>query len=405
MADQTAQHSRCNKRHVITPEKCVIYWDFVDCPIANSYQLREMTHSLKTKIYTLRKKELPLEFKCYIPMNTKHILIDDKLAAQFDSYGIMLHYIPSSKSQSVQKRIMVDMALDLYEWKGYARHSIGLISNDKDFSHLLSRIHKTAEVVRSFLITLRSLKDLNQNLIQSVDHVIHSLLPNTLHHNRQHYDDTNSKVGFEIYYKHRNTLKLDASVVSDMTAYKLDDEMKSPAKQLCKRNKSNNTVPLVRIDSDDVHQTHSHYHQMNHHIEHTTDVKYMYRNKTRGYLIRIDKEGAHKTIFALNKQITTVGRRKSNDIQLMHATISAKHARVNIDNHVAVVIDLNSTNRTRIGNELPAKAQLNKKIMPNKECVIQSGHYVSFGDCHFVFYHEHDYGELQRTIQQNLRML
>eukprot|EP01083_Nonionella_stella_P292280 994138_1 len=177
-----------------------------------------------------------------------------------------------------------------------------------------------------------------------------------------------------------------------------DDDMKSPPKQLCKRNKSNNTVPLVRIDSDDVHQTHSHYHQMNHHIEHTTDVKYMYRNKTRGYLIRIDKEGAHKTIFALKKQITTVGRRKSNDIQLKHAIISTKHARVKIDNHIAVVIDLNSTNGTRIGNELPAKAPLNKKIMPNKECVIQSGHYVSFGDCHFVFYHEHDYGEYQMAI-------
>ena len=54
----------------------------------------------------------------------------------------------------MDKRIIADIALDLYEWKGRIINSIALISGDKDYSYLLSEIKNKPEIQKSFLFYL-----------------------------------------------------------------------------------------------------------------------------------------------------------------------------------------------------------------------------------------------------------
>eukprot|EP01083_Nonionella_stella_P232678 820521_1 len=117
----------------------------------------------------------------------------------------------------------------------------------------------------------------------------------------------------------------------------------------------------------------------------TTDV--------HGYLVRIDASGNHQTPFILTKSTTTIGRKKNNDIILTNNTISSNHAEIEIDisNKEAFIIDLNSTNKTRTGRQLPSNTHKNNSIKSNRECIIRSGDYITFGDVHFIFYHEEDY--------------
>lgn len=104
-------------------------------------------------------------------------------------------------------------------------------------------------------------------------------------------------------------------------------------------------------------------------------------NDVRGYLIRIDVNGNAVNTFILTKETTSIGRKKSNDIILIDATVSSNHAEIEIDisDHTAYVVDLKSTNKTRIGKEIPSKDNQNKKLKPNRQSIVKSGEYVTFG--------------------------
>ena len=88
-------------------------------------------------------------------------------------------------------------------------------------------------------------------------------------------------------------------------------------------------------------------------------------------------------VYLLTKERTSLGRASSNDIQLRHRSVSSKYAEIEINTRKrkAFVIDLKSTNRTRIGQQHPSKAPYgrNKCIKPNKECILESGDYLTFG--------------------------
>ncbi len=101
-----------------------------------------------------------------------------------------------------------------------------------------------------------------------------------------------------------------------------------------------------------------------------------------GYLVCYNDNDNSGRPYILTKPTTTFGRKPNNDIHLNNNTISTKEA---------FIIDLKSTNKTRIGHQLPTESHKNKSIKPNRECIIRSGDYVTFGDVHFIFYHEDDY--------------
>lgn len=51
--------------------------------------------------------------------------------------------------------MLVDIALKVYQLEKHKKsNAIALISGDKDFGHLLSRIHKESPISHSFLILL-----------------------------------------------------------------------------------------------------------------------------------------------------------------------------------------------------------------------------------------------------------
>ena len=77
-----------------------------------------------------------------------------KLQRSIEVLGIQHINVPSLKPEAVDKRILVDILMDIYEWKSHHRHAITLISGDKDFGHLLSRIHKLPEVAKLYLLRL-----------------------------------------------------------------------------------------------------------------------------------------------------------------------------------------------------------------------------------------------------------
>eukprot|EP01083_Nonionella_stella_P183092 660706_1 len=122
-----------------------------------------------------------------------------------------------------------------------------------------------------------------------------------------------------------------------------------------------------------------------------------------GYLVRIDHNGALQTPFLLTKETNTIGRMKTNVIVLTNPTISSKHAEIifDISQHMAYIVDLKSTNHTRTGAVLPSEDHSNKKIKSNRECIIKSGEYVTFGDVHFVFFHDDDYDRYQEQQMSN----
>ena len=124
-----------------------------------------------------------------------------------------------------------------------------------------------------------------------------------------------------------------------------------------------------------------------------------------GYLIRIDVYGQEINTFILTKETTTIGRKKKNDIILIDNTVSSNHAEIEIDlnEKEAFVTDLKSTNKTRIGKQIPSKNNQNKKIKANRQSLLRSGDYLTFGDVHFIFYHEDDYEhyQSQRNVNNN----
>eukprot|EP01084_Bolivina_argentea_P190292 327065_1 len=368
-------HVKCNKRHVITPEKCMVYWDYENCPMPKRFEAQRIKQLLQTRIYELRGKEIPLEIICYLPLNNKTIHPTNKTLRDFELIGIKTSFVPSLKPESIDKQMICDIALDLYEWKGKHRNSIAIISADKDYSHLLSRIQKAPEIEKSFLITFNHKQRVNDNLIHSVDYVIRDLLTSNnkrtldkLAFSKKKFEPPNKKR--KMFHSNHNT---NVEIVEETNTM---------------RSCSNTTETFrIQIENDNMDIVDSDY----------SDNEINYNNNNIfGYLIGIDKNGNCISSNLLTKTTTTIGRAHNNDVILNNLTVSMKHVEIeinniNIDKPVAVIIDLESTNTTRVGKTLPSDMNRNEKIKANREVVVNSGDYITIGDCHFVFYHKCDY--------------
>eukprot|EP01084_Bolivina_argentea_P309232 534865_1 len=151
-----------------SPDKCTVYWAYENMPIPKTHNLTDILSTIKDKLWNLIGIKLPIEFKVYIRTSkvTKEILRD------FDINGIVQIQIPSTKPESVDKRLMIDMAFSLFELeRDNKSRAVALISSGNDFGHLLSRIHHTPPISHSFLILLRH-THIDKNLPNVVDHVI-----------------------------------------------------------------------------------------------------------------------------------------------------------------------------------------------------------------------------------------
>eukprot|EP01084_Bolivina_argentea_P276374 471573_1 len=150
------------------PTECIIYWDFDTNPIPNGQQLRYIINSLNDRISN-KIGSKPIQFRIYT-CSTK---VSNKLQDDFDINGIQ-HIITSSTIiDSVNKRILIDILLKLYELSNCQRSNcIGLISNNNTFAYLLSKIHNEPPISYTILISFNSKLQINQNLANNVDFVI-----------------------------------------------------------------------------------------------------------------------------------------------------------------------------------------------------------------------------------------
>ena len=160
-----------NRNSVSISEKCVVYWDYENCPIPFSVKVNAIKKHIESKICeSLNRDKLPIDIKCYLPPpNNHHVHVSRKTKEEMQHCGIEIYQIPSLKREAVDKRIIADIALDLYEWKGKSINSIALISGDKDYSYLLSKIKNKPEIKKSFLFIFEHSQEVNNNLRHSVD--------------------------------------------------------------------------------------------------------------------------------------------------------------------------------------------------------------------------------------------
>eukprot|EP01083_Nonionella_stella_P028847 79503_1 len=151
-----------------TADKCTVYWDYENMPIPKQSSLTEILSTLKDKLWKFIGYELPIEYKVYI----RATKITAAIHNDFDMNAVTLIHVPSSKPEAVDKRLMIDMLFTLYELeRDNKSRAIALISGDKDFGNLLSKIHHTPPISKSFLILLRN-THIDSNLSHVVDHVI-----------------------------------------------------------------------------------------------------------------------------------------------------------------------------------------------------------------------------------------
>ena len=153
------------------PDQCLVYWDYENISIPHRAQLRTVISVLKQRIWHVIDQQIPIRFKLYIRASK----LTQQLQDEMDVNGVEHINISSQKPESVDKRMLVDIALTLYELEKCKKSNcIALISGDKDFGHLLSRIHKQAPISHSLLILLNQNKKIDANLSNNVDFVINN---------------------------------------------------------------------------------------------------------------------------------------------------------------------------------------------------------------------------------------
>eukprot|EP01084_Bolivina_argentea_P126440 223880_1 len=151
-----------------TMDKCIVYWDYENQPIPKAGSLSTIVPILKNKLCSSIGKKLPIEFKVYVQASQ----ITHELQNAFDINGMMQIHVPSTKPESVDKRMIFDITFSLYELeRDNKSRPIAIISADKDFGHLLSNIHNTSPISHQFLILLHD-NSIDPNLSNAVDGII-----------------------------------------------------------------------------------------------------------------------------------------------------------------------------------------------------------------------------------------
>eukprot|EP01083_Nonionella_stella_P059502 155679_1 len=155
---------KTHSSHYPGPASCIIYWDYEHNPIPHGNQLRGIIRTIKSKICDHIGFK-PIHVRIYT--NTSSSRLTRKLREEFDINGVQhIH------TASADKRILIDIALKLYELeKIKTSNCIGLISNNDDFVHLLSQIHQQPPI--SHLLLLSITNAINPHLSRNVDCAIH----------------------------------------------------------------------------------------------------------------------------------------------------------------------------------------------------------------------------------------
>ena len=124
------------------PDKCSVYWDYENMPIPRGCDSAAVISKLRRKLWESIGSRIPIDFKVYIRASK----VTQRIQDDFDINGITHVHVPSTKPESVDKRMMVDITFSLYELERDSKsRSIALISGDKGLfsfrSHLIYSLH------------------------------------------------------------------------------------------------------------------------------------------------------------------------------------------------------------------------------------------------------------------------
>eukprot|EP01084_Bolivina_argentea_P131281 231746_1 len=132
--------------------ECVIYWDYENCPIPRGTNLGRVIDVIKNKIIEkLGGRSLPFrDIQLYVSKNGKHA-IPPNILSSLDTLGVDYILIECQKPETVDKRILADIGLSIFDWKDTKYNAIVVISGDKDFGYLLSKI-KQRHIAKTIVI-------------------------------------------------------------------------------------------------------------------------------------------------------------------------------------------------------------------------------------------------------------
>ena len=178
------------------PSKCIIYWDYQNMPIQKEWLINfDINHIINILKNTISKKignSIPISLKAY---TTNDNPICNEIQYKFDTSGIEVIYSNNCKPECVDKRIILDCSLMLYKLeKNKERNAICLITGNKDFGLLLSRIHHEPPISHLFLINFATSD-------QSVDGCLKNNVDAVLNHfdfvkNLENKDEIGSNLKF-----------------------------------------------------------------------------------------------------------------------------------------------------------------------------------------------------------------
>jgi len=109
-----------------------------------------------------------------------------------------------------------------------------------------------------------------------------------------------------------------------------------------------------------------------------------------GYLLEISKENKVIETHIIGRQSVKyiIGRAYTCDIIIDQPSISNKHATLEVENGLLWITDEESTNYTRIGDDINTTTT---NCHPNRDYQVNSKQYLTLGEVHFQYYNYVDY--------------
>jgi len=109
-----------------------------------------------------------------------------------------------------------------------------------------------------------------------------------------------------------------------------------------------------------------------------------------GYLLEISKKNKVKETHIIGRRSVKyiIGRAYTCDIIIDHPSISNKHATLEVENGLLWITDEESTNYTRIGDDINTATT---NCHPNRDYQVNSKQYLTLGEVHFQYYNYVDY--------------
>ena len=111
-----------------------------------------------------------------------------------------------------------------------------------------------------------------------------------------------------------------------------------------------------------------------------------------GYLTAVDNNDNLGEWIPLTKEIINIGRKTTNNLVLNTKTVSSHHCRIifncekRSEEQFAHIVDLNSTNATRLGLILDSDISPNRKCQPFEAYALRSGVYITIANQRFRFF-------------------